>query len=131
MKTKIFATTLLMIATTVTSTFTLASPWEGHSHAPEVRHSDQMQRHQVSRPDRTERNHNEHRPEFRSASHQDKWQQGEKLPRNYRGSHYRVNNWKAHDLPSPPRGQRWVNVNGDYILVAIATGVITNILMNH
>jgi Ni/Co efflux regulator RcnB len=27
-------------------------------------------------------------------------------------------------LPHPPRGHRWVRVNGDYLLIAIASGVI-------
>lgn len=131
MKTNVFTTTLFVIATTLTSTMTFANPWEGRGHESDARHGGEMQRHQPMHSDRIERDYDDHRPNFRPATHEKRWQQGDRLPQSYRGNHYRVKNWKEHDLPSPPRGQRWVNVNGDYILVAIATGVITNILMNH
>lgn len=59
--------------------------------------------------------------------HQD-WKRGGYLPRDYRGQGYYVHNWKAAHLKEPARGQRWVSVNGDYILVSIATNVILDIL---
>jgi Ni/Co efflux regulator RcnB len=33
-------------------------------------------------------------------------------------------------LPYPPRGHRWVRVNGDYLLIAIATGIITGTILS-
>lgn len=59
--------------------------------------------------------------------HQD-WKRGGYLPRDYRGQGYYVNNWKEAHLREPARGERWVSVNGDYILVSIATNVILDIL---
>lgn len=58
------------------------------------------------------------------------WSKGQYMPKQYRSSHYYVNDWKRKQLPSPPRGHRWLNVNGDYILVAVATGVISSILLH-
>ncbi len=41
-----------------------------------------------------------------------------------------VNNWHVHQLPSPPRGHHWVQMGGDYVLVAIATGIIVQLILD-
>ncbi|MDA3913716.1 RcnB family protein [Oleiagrimonas sp.] len=57
---------------------------------------------------------------------------GGRLPRAYRGSRYVVNDWRGEHLRAPPRGYRWHRSdNGDFLLVAISTGIITQILLNH
>lgn len=58
------------------------------------------------------------------------WRRGQRLPQAYRGHSYVVDNWREHGLRPPPRGYHWVGVNGDYVLVAIASGVISSILMS-
>ena len=58
------------------------------------------------------------------------WHRGERLPAEYRDRNYVVDDWHAHGLSAPPRGYHWVGVNGDYVLAAVATGVITSILMS-
>ncbi|NPT47229.1 hypothetical protein GNZ12_39280 [Paraburkholderia sp. 1N] len=58
------------------------------------------------------------------------WHKGERLPAEYRDRNYVVDNWHEHGLQAPPRGYQWVGVNGDYVLAAIATGVIANVLLN-
>jgi len=35
-----------------------------------------------------------------------------------------VNDWRGHRLSAPPRGYHWVQTGSDYVLVAIATGII-------
>ena len=40
-----------------------------------------------------------------------------------------VNDWRGHHLSEPPRGYHWVQVNGDYVLAAVATGVILDTLL--
>ncbi|ENU79961.1 hypothetical protein F975_01713 [Acinetobacter sp. ANC 3789] len=57
------------------------------------------------------------------------WRRGGRVPAQYRGYEYEVRDWRSHDLPAPPRGHRWVRINGDYVLIAIATGVIAQILL--
>ena len=37
----------------------------------------------------------------------------------------------SQDLRKPPGGYEWRNVDGDYVLGAIATGVIADMLLNH
>jgi Ni/Co efflux regulator RcnB len=49
---------------------------------------------------------------------------GQRLPSRYRTHQYVVDNWRVHHLSRPPRGQHWVQVGADYVLVAAATGLI-------
>lgn len=53
------------------------------------------------------------------------------LPRYYRDRVYVVERWREYDLAPPPRGYHWVQVGGDYVLAAIATGLIMQILLDH
>lgn len=56
---------------------------------------------------------------------------GRHLPHDLRIPQYVVVNPHRHHLRTPPRGHHWVQVGGDYVLVAIATGIIANIIFNH
>lgn len=56
--------------------------------------------------------------------------QGSRIPRHYRGQQYVVNNWRHHGLRQPPRGYHWVQYGSDYMLVAIATGVISQLIIH-
>jgi Ni/Co efflux regulator RcnB len=55
---------------------------------------------------------------------------GGRIPAEYRSRQYVVNDWRGHRLSAPPRGQQWVQVGGDYVLVAIATGVILSLVLS-
>ena len=52
------------------------------------------------------------------------------LTPQYRSHYYVVDNWRGHHLSAPPRGYHWVQAGNDYVLAAIATGVILQILFN-
>jgi Ni/Co efflux regulator RcnB len=55
---------------------------------------------------------------------------GERLSHHY-GHQVVVNDWHRHrGLYAPHRGHHWVQVGGDYALVAIATGLIAYVLTN-
>lgn len=54
------------------------------------------------------------------------WRRGAYLPPNYRG--YVVNDFDRYHLRPPPRGYTWRRVGDDYLLVAIATGLIFEII---
>jgi Ni/Co efflux regulator RcnB len=56
---------------------------------------------------------------------------GGRLPPQYRGYQYVVEDWRGHRLTPPPRGYHWVQTGADYVLVAVATGVIASILLSH
>lgn len=56
------------------------------------------------------------------------WRRGGRVPPEYRGRNYVVNDWRQYQLQPPPRGYQYVSVGGDYVLAAIATGIIANII---
>lgn len=66
---------------------------------------------------------------FRSVEASGQLKRGEQLPSRYRTHHYVVENWRAHRLTEPPRGHQWVQAGNDYALVAIATGVVQEVLV--
>jgi len=66
----------------------------------------------------------------RGAGPDHSWYRGDRLPSSYRGRQYVVDDWRGHHLSAPPSGYHWVQAGGDYVLAAIATGVIATILLN-
>ena len=53
------------------------------------------------------------------------------VPREYLRGPYFVSNWNAYPgLYAPPYGYQWVNADGQFLLVALATGLIANALIN-
>ena len=58
------------------------------------------------------------------------WYRGDRVPYQYRGHNYVVDDWRGHHLYAPPHGYQWVQSGGDYLLVAVATGIIASILLN-
>ena len=71
---------------------------------------------------RNDRNYGARGPQFH---------RGGRIPGEYRNRQYVVNDWRSHRLSAPPRGQQWVQVGSDYVLIAIATGVIVNMILSH
>ena len=65
--------------------------------------------------------------------HSEGWyKKGGHMPAEYRGGSYVVSDWKSEHLRAPPRGYHYVRSdNGDFILVAITTGVIASIIAAH
>ncbi len=84
---------------------------------------------------RTERHDNGRRMmgqnDERGAGPNHDFRRGQRLPVEYRHRQYVVNDWRGHHLSAPPRGYHWVQTGGDYVLVAIATGVILQLLLSH
>ena len=63
-----------------------------------------------------------------NQGHKQGWyKKGGRMPSQYCGSRYVVTDWRARHLRQPPRGYHWVRSdNGDFLLVAITTGVISS-----
>jgi len=66
---------------------------------------------------------------YRGVGPEHRWQRGDRIPRQYWGRRYVVTDWRAHHLSAPPRGYHWVQVDGDYVLAGIATGIILDTLL--
>jgi Ni/Co efflux regulator RcnB len=59
------------------------------------------------------------------------WRNGQRLPSQYyRNSNYYISDYGRYGLRQPPRGYRWVRADNDYVLAAIATGLIVQVLAN-
>jgi Ni/Co efflux regulator RcnB len=85
-------------------------------------------------------NHYYGREDYRPGRHFDRrgypqphaeWRRGGRVPQEYRGRNYVVNDYRAYQLQAPPRGYQWVGVGGDYVLAAIATGLIAQIIVGN
>ncbi|MBK0001501.1 RcnB family protein [Erwinia sp. S38] len=86
-------------------------------------------RHDNRGPDRD--NHERFRPAERDrfAWNGHDFRRGQPLPPHFRGNDYRVDDWHRRGLYEPPRGAYWGYIDGNYVLIAAATGVITSIIL--
>jgi Ni/Co efflux regulator RcnB len=58
------------------------------------------------------------------------WARGTVLPRYYFDKRYYID-YRANRLRRPPRGYHWVrDERGDFLLAAVATGIIADIIVN-
>lgn len=85
---------------------------------PQARNDWQTQYHRAARDER-------------GAGPNRSFRQGGRLPPEYRGRQYVVDDWRGHHLSAPPRGYHWVQNGGDYLLVAITTGLIMQLLLSN
>lgn len=67
----------------------------------------------------------------RGAGPDHAFHRGDRLPLQYRNRSYVVDDWRGHRLSAPPRGYHWVQTGADYVLVAVATGVILQLLLGN
>mgnify|MGYP001599986939 FL=1 len=109
----------LLIAGAATA---VASPYQQDYHG-QSSHNDQ----------RNKNDHKDNRAYVQhNRGHQEGWyKKGGHMPAQYRGSSYVVTDWRSRHLRQPPRGYHWVRSdNGDFLLVAITTGIISSIIAN-
>ena len=60
------------------------------------------------------------------------WARGHDYRRGYRGPVYVINDYSRYDLRRPPRGHHWIRDDrGNMLLVAVATGIIADLLLHH
>jgi Ni/Co efflux regulator RcnB len=50
--------------------------------------------------------------------HQDDWARGRPI------------DWRGHHLHRPPHGYEWREVDGNYVMAAVATGLIASVIAN-
>lgn len=75
--------------------------------------------------------HHDHRGGDYHDDHRDWHKGGHIADHYYRDDRYWVRDWHSRRLPEPPHGHRWLDIDGDYVLAAVATGVITAIVLGH
>jgi Ni/Co efflux regulator RcnB len=92
--------------------------------------------------------HQDHQDDHRQADQNNRGDEHNRTAQNNRGDHYvRHDDWKAghrmnHDdwargqrvdyrqrhLPAPRRGYEWRQVDGNYVMAAVATGLIASVV---
>ena len=60
-----------------------------------------------------------------------RWARGERLPVTYYRDRGAYVDYRAHHLRAPPRGYQWVQVDNNYMMVALASGLIASIIANN
>jgi Ni/Co efflux regulator RcnB len=71
--------------------------------------------------------HDNGRDNGRHMGQQHNWARGQRLPPEYRGRDHYVD-YRRHHLRAPPRGYQWVQVDNNYALVALTSGLISSII---
>ena len=72
-----------------------------------------------------------HRDDHRGGGPRKNLRRGGKLDKHYRDKRYVVNDWNRRHLSAPPRGHQWVQAGNDYVLAAIATGIIAQVFLSN
>lgn len=74
--------------------------------------------------------HDDHRrgPDRHYSHHN--WHKGGRIAHNDWNRGHRVD-WRARHLHQPPRGYEWREIDGSYVMAAVATGVIASIILSH
>lgn len=60
-----------------------------------------------------------------------RWSKGDRLPPEYRNRQYVIDNWRGYNLAPPPRGYQWMGIGPDFVLTAIGTGVVLQVVLGH
>jgi len=88
--------------------------------------------HDQHHDDRHDDRHDDHRDDHHDQGHDNRgphhWAKGERLPSDHRGAY--VSDYRKHGLKAPPRGHEWRRVDDRYVLIAVATGLITSVILS-
>jgi len=76
--------------------------------------------------------HGDHPPGKHKGWHKRDWHRGDRIEVIEIERHYYIDDYAHYHLRQPPRGHRWVRTpDGKFILIAVATGIIADILLHH
>lgn len=120
-----------LIITTLAATLMAGTALSGTAMAAGQRYDDHRYDSRYDhRNDRHDSRYDHDRRDY-GRSHRDyrRWERGQRLDARYRGNGYYVSDWRRHGLRSPPRGYRWQRVNDQYVLAAVATGLIASVII--
>ena len=141
MSTRNFVVYAIAAATLSVSSLSFA---QGNSSRGQREEPPRVQRHDDHRDDRRDhrRDARDHRQDDRRDFRDQRndrhfhargpaFKRGATIPREYRNRQYVVVNHRTHRLSAPPRGHQWVQVGADYVLIAVATGLIAHLVLNY
>lgn len=72
--------------------------------------------------------HDDHHDDHRGYVRHNEWRRGYHM-RDEDWRRGRQVDWHAHHLRQPPRGYEWREVDGNYVMAAVATGIIASTII--
>ncbi|OBR75622.1 hypothetical protein A7D35_10040 [Xanthomonas arboricola] len=122
----------LMVVSLLTSGAAFAAPQQHDdrdrsaqhhdAHGPDRRDDHRDDRHDDKRDHRPSAHNDDHRNDRRGPP----YRRGERLAPDHRGT--RVADYRKHHLNTPQRGHEWRRVDNNYVLIAVATGLIASVV---
>ena len=134
MKTKLIASALIALRMAASGSAFAQRNDHGNDHNGRNDQSYQRDndRHDNGRYDNDRRDARQYyRDDKRGGGPRHDLRRGQRLNQEYRGNRYVVSDWRARHLSAPPRGHQWVQAGNDYVLAAIATGIIAQVLLSN
>lgn len=120
----ITAVTASLLAGTALSGTAMAQPrYDRHDRHDRHDRYEQQRAYEQGRRDQARAEDRRDRREYR------RWAKGQRLDARYRADSYYVRDYRRHGLRNPPRGYRWQRVNDQYVLAAVATGLIASVII--
>lgn len=109
----------------IASPVALADDDDDHRHRGHHYHHD-------DHDDDDNRGHYRHHERKHKGWKRKHYRRGERIEVVYVEPRYYVDDYHHHRLRRPPHGHRWIRTDdGKFILVAVATGIIADILLHH
>lgn len=128
-----FMTSVMAASTLGMGTLALADD-DRRGHRWDKRHEQRFDRHDRHdrRPDvRIVQQHHHYHGGPRAYRGGPRWHKGQYLPRHVVQQRHVVIDHRHHrQLYAPPRGHQWVSVDGEFLLVAVATGLIAHAILS-
>ncbi|CAD1790397.1 hypothetical protein CPBF426_26490 [Xanthomonas arboricola pv. juglandis] len=122
----------LMVVSLLTSGAAFAAPQQHDDRDRRAQHHDARgpDRGDEHRDDRHD-DRRDHRPGAHNDDHRNDrrgppYRRGERLAPDHRGT--RVADYRKHHLHAPQRGHEWRRVDNNYVLIAVATGLIASVV---
>lgn len=78
--------------------------------------------------DQSNRDHNSQRNNDQHYVHHKDWRKGSHISHDDWNRGAQVD-WHSHHLRQPPHGYEWREVDGNYVMAAVATGVIASVII--
>lgn len=74
----------------------------------------------------------DHPPGKHKGWHKSDWHRGDRIEIVHIERRYYIDDYAHYHLRRPPSGHRWIrSPEGKFILVAVATGIIADVLLHH
>lgn len=112
-------------------TAAMAQPHGHDDHGRSDQRQDDRGRYDQRQDDRHDQHYNrgaDRHDDRHDNSRAHRWSRGERLPSNYYASRSRYVDYRRHHLRQPPRGYQWVQVDNNYVMVSLASGLISQII---